>query len=60
MRTLGGANACATYEVDGQVVGTLCIMDRRPRNFDRLDVAILCGLRDLVVEELFRREEVAS
>jgi len=41
----------------GQVVGTLCIMDRRPREFDRLDEAILNGLRDLVVEELFRREE---
>ena len=42
----------------GQVVGTLSIMDRRPRQFDRLDIGILCGLRDLVVEELFRREEV--
>ena len=42
----------------GQVVGTLCVMDRRPRAFDRLDVAVLCGLRDLVVEELLRREEV--
>jgi GAF domain-containing protein len=41
----------------GQVVGTLCIMDRRPRAFDKLDEAILGGLRDLVVEELFRREE---
>ncbi len=44
----------------GQVVGTLCIMDRRPREFDRLDEAILGGLRDLVVEELFRREEAVS
>jgi hypothetical protein len=35
-------------------------MDRRPRDFDRLDIAILCSLRDLVVEELFRREEVTS
>ena len=44
----------------GQIVGTLCIMDRRPRDFDKLDEAILNGLRDLVVEELFRREEAAS
>lgn len=44
----------------GQVVGTLCIMDRRPREFDRLDVAILGGLRDMVVEEMFRREEATS
>jgi GAF domain-containing protein len=42
----------------GQVMGTLCVLDRRPREFDRLDVAILEGLRDLVVEELMRREEV--
>lgn len=41
----------------GQVVGTLCVMDRRPRDFDRLDMAILRGLRDVVVEELVRREE---
>lgn len=44
----------------GQVVGTFCIMDRRPRQFDRLDVAILGGLRDMVVEEMFRREEAIS
>lgn len=41
----------------GEVVGTLCVMDCRPRVFDRLDVALLCGLRDLVVQELLRREE---
>lgn len=44
----------------GQIVGTLCIMDRRPRTFDRLDAAILGGLRDMVVEELFRREEALT
>jgi GAF domain-containing protein len=44
----------------GLVMGTLCIMDRRPREFDKLDEAILGGLRDLVVEELFRREEAVS
>jgi GAF domain-containing protein len=44
----------------GQVVGTLCVLDRRPREFDRLDMAILRGLRDVVVEELIRREEAVS
>lgn len=44
----------------GQVMGTLCVLDRRPREFDRLDLAILRGLRDVVVEELVRREEAVS
>lgn len=57
VRFYAGAGLRLPY---GQVVGTLCIMDRRPRDFDRLDIAILCSLRDLVVEELFRREEVTS
>ena len=54
IRFYAGAGLRLPY---GQVVGTLCILDRRPRSFDRLDVAVLCGLRDLVVDELFRREE---
>ena len=41
----------------GHSLGTLCIMDRRPREFDRLGRSILCSLRDLVVDELVRREE---
>jgi GAF domain-containing protein len=57
IRFYAGAGLRLPY---GQVVGTLCILDRRPRAFDRLDIAILCGLRDLVVEELLRREEVVS
>lgn len=44
----------------GQVVGTLCVMDRQPRTFDALDASILGGLRDLVVEELCRREAAAK
>lgn len=44
----------------GPAVGTLCIMDRRPRQLDRLGLSILCSLRDLVVDELVRREEASS
>jgi GAF domain-containing protein len=57
IRFYAGAGLRLPY---GQVVGTLCIMDRRPREFDKLDVAILGGLRDLVVDELFRREEAVA
>jgi GAF domain-containing protein len=57
VRFYAGAGLRLPY---GQVVGTFCILDRRPRSFDRLDEAILCGLRDLVVEEIFRREEVVA
>ena len=37
---------------DGHVVGALCVMDRRPREFDATDRAILNTLRDLIVMEL--------
>ena len=40
----------------GPAVGSLCVMDTRPREFDRIGVAILTSLRDLVVEEMVRRE----
>ncbi len=36
----------------GAVVGTLCLIDRRPRALDSTDLAILGALRDLVVQEL--------
>jgi GAF domain-containing protein len=36
----------------GQTVGTLCLIDTRPRTLDRTDLAILGSLRDLVVQEL--------
>lgn len=57
VRFYAGAGLRLPY---GHVVGTLCVMDSRPRAFDRLDVAVLCGLRDLVVEELLRRDEVLA
>lgn len=36
----------------GAAVGTLCLLDTRPRGFDAMDRAILGTLRDLVVAEL--------
>lgn len=38
----------------GQNVGTLCIFDSQPKDMDRVGLAILTSLRDLVVEELVR------
>ncbi|HEX7646467.1 MAG TPA: GAF domain-containing protein [Noviherbaspirillum sp.] len=37
---------------DGHVLGTLCVIDRRRRSFDKLELSILSTLRDLVVKEL--------
>ncbi len=39
----------------GPVVGTLCLLDTRPRTFDDIDHSILYSLRDLAVQELERR-----
>lgn len=36
----------------GATVGTLCLIDTRPREFDAMDRAILGTLRDLAVAEL--------
>ena len=43
----------------GQNVGTLCLIDNKPRTLDDIDLAILGSLRDLAVEELVRREQGA-
>ena len=40
----------------GQNVGTLCLIDNKPRTLDDIDLAILGSLRDLAVEELVRCE----
>jgi len=47
---------------DGHNVGTLCLIDSKPRTLDAIDLAILGSLRDLAVEELVRRasEEPAA
>lgn len=39
----------------GHSVGSLCILDVKPREIDRVDIVILTSLKDLVVEELLRR-----
>ena len=44
----------------GQVVGTLCMIDRRPRTLDAIDLAIFGSLRDLVVSELISQEVTPS
>lgn len=36
----------------GLRIGTLCLIDTKPRDFDALDLGILRSLRDLVVGEL--------
>lgn len=41
----------------GQAVGTLCLIDQRPRTLDTIDLAVLTSLRDLAVEELLRRRD---
>lgn len=43
----------------GARVGTLCLIDMRPRSFDAMDRAILGTLRDLAVAELIGRGEPA-
>ena len=40
----------------GEIVGTLCMIDRQPRTLDAVDRAILGSLRDLVVGELVAQE----
>ncbi|MDR7269700.1 GAF domain-containing protein [Pelomonas saccharophila] len=41
----------------GAIIGTLCLIDTKPRHFDMLDRAILGTLRDLVVAELIGDDE---
>jgi len=48
------AGACLKLP-SGQNVGTLCLYDFKPREMDRVSLAILSTLRDLVVEQLLNR-----
>ena len=50
--------AGATLQLPGgQIVGTLCMIDHRPRRLDDVDLAILGSLRDVVVGELVAQGE---
>lgn len=40
----------------GEIVGTLCMIDHRPRTLDAMDLAIFGALRELVVSELISQE----
>ena len=40
----------------GEIVGTLCMIDRQPRTLDAMDQAIFGSLRELVVSELISQE----
>ncbi len=40
----------------GEIVGTLCMIDSKPRTLDAMDQAILGSLRELVVSELIAQE----
>lgn len=44
----------------GQRLGTLCLIDHRPRTLDALDLGILGTLRDLVVLELAGRTDAEA
>ncbi|TFW22809.1 GAF domain-containing protein [Duganella callida] len=44
----------------GFVIGTLCLIDYKPRTLDATELAILVSLRDLLVEELLAPPEGAD
>jgi GAF domain-containing protein len=44
----------------GAALGTLCLIDRRPRTLDPMELGILATLRDLAVLEITRAEEGAD
>ena len=44
----------------GENIGTICLIDRTPRTLDKVDLAILASLRDLVVEELIQQNAIAD
>lgn len=48
---------CVVRSPDGQPVGTLCVMDERPRWFDDRELEILADLARLVEAELWRAGE---
>lgn len=49
IRFYAGAPLCLP---DGEIVGTLCIIDRQPRHFEPHELLALGALRELVVDQL--------
>lgn len=45
---------------DGSCIGTLCLFDTSPRKFSIAEMEVLRDLRDLVLEEIGRKREVAQ
>lgn len=43
---------CPLKLPDGHIVGTLCIIDQKPRAFSEQEIAILCHFANLVIGEL--------
>jgi diguanylate cyclase (GGDEF)-like protein len=43
---------CPLKMPDGYIVGTLCIIDQKPRSFSEQEIAILCHFANLVIGEL--------
>lgn len=41
----------------GEAMGTLCLIDTRPRKLDSLDCTILAALRNLALQELLTRRD---
>jgi GAF domain-containing protein len=44
----------------GFAIGTLCLLDTRPRTLDLVEMTILSSLRDLLVEELGKPAEASD
>jgi len=40
---------------DGSCIGTLCVIDTRPREISHADLSMLRSLRDLALEEIKRK-----
>ena len=45
---------------DGSCVGTLCLIDTRPRDLDATTIRLLQDLAELVLQELQRRQALAG
>jgi diguanylate cyclase (GGDEF)-like protein/PAS domain S-box-containing protein len=48
------------FTLDGHVIGTLCAIDRRPRNFDHQDVEALSDLAKLLQDAIHAKELAAQ